>query len=418
MPEDTAQVCVTDFDPADVDYAGWRERFPDLQKQCPVFKSTGQNGYWVAAGYPELTEMMRDWETFSSAKHWEKEGDVPTGGNVVPPVPARAFIPVETDPPKWKKYRFLLNPFFAPKAAKSYTGVVTEVATALIDRVIEKGEVDITRDFTNPLTALSTLRILGINYSEDEWRRWSLPFHQLAYARGTEEFGQCLADLEWIRQQLSAAVDLNWAEQQPGLFGTLCHANTAEGKLSKQELIDIGMMVLVGGVGTTTALFSNTMIYLSQDLEARQRLIDEPELLDKAKEEFVRYFSPINSQARTVTHDTEVCGASMKAGEQVLMALGAANRDERVFPDADTVILDRMPNPHVGFGAGIHRCLGSFLARVFFEVMFREVMTRMPDIMVDEARVRRFPSATSVNGLISVPATFTPGHKVGSGALA
>lgn len=413
----TGTVRELDFDPSDVDHATWEKTFNPLVKECPVFKSTAHGGYWVGAGHPELTTMLRDWETFSSAKQWEKEGDVPVGGVTVPPAPVRAFIPVEADPPEWKKYRFLLNPFFAPKAAASYRPIAEAVGNDLIDRVIESGEMDISQDFANPFTALSTLRILGIPFKDEEWRRWSHPFHKLAFARLTPEFGQVIADLDWIRDQLAAAVDVNLEEQQPGLYGMICHTDSIEGRLSKQELVDLGMMILVGGVGTTTALFSNTMIYLTKDLAARQRLIDEPGLLAKAKEEFVRYFSPINGQARILAQDAEVGGCPMKAGDQVLIALGAANRDERVFPDPNTIILDRMPNPHLGFGGGIHRCLGSFLARVFFEVMFTQIMARTPDIMVDIDKAVPFPNATSVNGWINVPAHFTPGTKIGSQAF-
>lgn len=405
---------VSDFDPAECDYDNWLKNFGEAREQCPVFWSEAHGGYWTVSTYDDVTRVSRDWETFSSAKIWDPETGYHAGGNVVPSFPGPAFIPVESDPPEWKRYRFLLNPFFAPKAAESYRPAAEKMATALIDRVIEKGSFDIVLDLSNPLPALVTLQILGLSFDANNWERYSVPFHKLAYARDEPDFDQVLADLDWIRGQFAAQVDANRANPGKSLFNTLCHAEPKGGPLSKQELIDLGMMILVGGVGTTTALFSNTMIYLHKNRAARQQLIDNPDLLPKAREEFVRYFTPVHGQARRVMQDVEVNGQKMKKGDPVLLPFSSANRDEKTFENASEIILDRMPNPHVGFGSGIHRCLGSFLARVFFDAMFTEMIRRMPDYSVDLDKAERYPNVASVNGWINVPATFTPGPKVGT----
>lgn len=405
---------VMDFDPANSDYPNWLERFGEAREECPVFWSESHGGYWVVSKYDDVTRVSRDWETFSSAKIWDPKTGYHAGGNVIPSFPGAAFIPVESDPPEWKRYRFLLNPFFAPKAVEVHRAAAQEMATALIDRIIEKGEFDIVLDLSNPLPALVTLKILGIPFDEGNWERMSVPFHKLAYARDEPDFDQCLADLDWIRSVFGEQVDACHARPQEGLFSTLCNMEVKGGRLTKQELIDLGMMILVGGVGTTTALFSNTMVYLSKNPEARKRLIETPELMIKAREEFVRYFTPVHAQARRVMQPVEVNGQEMSPGDPLLVAFSSANRDEAVFENAQEIILDRMPNPHVGFGSGIHRCLGSFLARIFFDSMISEMLKRMPDYTVIEEKAKRYPNVASVNGWITVPATFTPGKKVGT----
>jgi cytochrome P450 len=406
----------TDFDPAESGYDEWTAKFGEARDACPVFWSEGHGGYWAAAGYDAVTRIARDWETFSSEKVWDPATGHHAGGNTVPSFPGPGFIPVESDPPRWKKYRFLLNPFFAPKAAQQHRAAAQAMATALLDRVIEKGEFDIVRDFSNPMPALVTLQILGIPFDRDDWERWAVPFHELAYSRDLPSFPQCLKDLEWIRSQLVLQVAENRKTPKAGLFSTLCNMEVKGELLCEQELVDLGMMILVGGVGTTTALFANTMVYLHQNREARRELIERPDMMTLAREEFVRFFSPVHGQARLVKQPVEVAGQHLRPGEQVLLAFSSANRDEAVFPDADKIVLDRVPNPHVGFGSGIHRCLGSFLARVFFDAMFTEVIERIPDYTVDLEAAHRYPCVASSNGWINVPARFTPGEKKGSGA--
>jgi cytochrome P450 len=412
--EQTANKTTLAFDPAESDHTTWSEGFAEARSKCPVFWSEAQGGYWAAGGYEAVTRMARDWETFSSQKVWDPATGHFEGGSVVPAFPGPGFIPVETDPPLWKRYRLLLNPFFAPKAAERFRPIINEVATALMDRVIEKGEMDLVTEFANPVPALVTLKILGIPFEASEWERWATPFHKLAYGRDLPEFPQVLADLDWIRGQFAEHVDANRVARKEGLFGTLCHSEVEGALLSKQELVDLGMMILVGGVGTTTALFTNTMIYLDQDHAARERLVSDPSLLPMAREELVRYFTPVHGAARLVKCPVDVGGQHMQTGEQVLLALSSANRDESVFPDADKVVLDRMPNPHVGFGSGLHRCLGSFLARELFDAMFKEMTTRMPDYRIDVGQAQRYPSVASVNGWINAPTRFTPGPKVGT----
>ena len=137
-------------------------------------------------------------------------------------------------------------------------------------------------------------------------------------------------------------------------------------------------------------------------------------MLPIACEEFIRYYSPIHALARTAKDDVDLDGWHIGKGERVMLAYAAGNRDPDAFDDPEQVRIDRFPNKHVGFGAGMHRCLGSFLARLMFQVMVTEVLNRMPDYRVIEEDCVPYPSVSKVNGWIHIPAVFTPGRKVGA----
>jgi cytochrome P450 len=128
----------------------------------------------------------------------------------------------------------------------------------------------------------------------------------------------------------------------------------------------------------------------------------------------LRWISPIQTQARTVTTDTELGGCPLHAGDRVLVSWAGANRDEAVFDRPDEVVLDRFPNRHVSFGLGIHRCIGSNLARSQFLAVLDAVLDRIPDYEVDTNRVQRYTTIGMINGIIQMPATFTPGERVGA----
>ncbi|MDG2003891.1 MAG: cytochrome P450, partial [Novosphingobium sp.] len=177
------------------------------------------------------------------------------------------------------------------------------------------------------------------------------------------------------------------------------------------ELMGICRQVIGGGADTTTSLLGNTFIYLSHHPEAGRRLLAEPEIAPYACEEFMRYFTPIHSSARTVKKPLEVAGTVLDAGSKVLIAYASANRDERYFEDPDTVKLDRFPNPHIGFGAGIHRCLGSHMARQSFQALVFEVLRRLPDLRVLDDESKQYETTGTVNGWVRIPAHFNSGRK-------
>jgi cytochrome P450 len=167
-----------------------------------------------------------------------------------------------------------------------------------------------------------------------------------------------------------------------------------------------------GGLDTTASLTVLTLLYLAEHPDQRRRLIEQPELIPAATEEFLRFFSVSEQLSRTVSADTELGGQHLRAGDRVLISWLSANRDEARFADPDEVILDREPNPHMAFGVGPHRCIGLHVARTSFQVLLREALDRLPDYEVS-GEPQYYDGNPLLNGLVSLPVTFTPGPRLG-----
>jgi len=179
-------------------------------------------------------------------------------------------------------------------------------------------------------------------------------------------------------------------------------------RLSDREIFILALQVIAGGVDTTTALTSNALVYLDENRAVRRRLIEDPGLLPTACEEFMRLASPVQALCRTAARDVEIGGQQIRAGERIMFAFASANRDTREFADPDSIQVDRFPNRHLGFGIGMHRCIGSTFARMMFGVMMGAILERLPDYSIDHGRAAHYPTMPAVNGWKSIPAAFTP----------
>jgi cytochrome P450 len=168
-----------------------------------------------------------------------------------------------------------------------------------------------------------------------------------------------------------------------------------------------------GGLDTTTSLTSLALHHLDAHVELRAAIIRQPGLIATATEEFLRFFSVNETLTRTITCDTELGGQQLRRGEHLMLSWLSANRDESVFDRADQVVLDRAPNPHLAFGVGPHRCIGMHMARTMFQVLLTEVLARIPDYAVDGEATRFYAGNPELNGVVSMPVTFTPGPRVG-----
>lgn len=408
------RTCPIAFDQHSVEHARvWPEEFARIRSECPRAWTDSYGGFWIASKLADIVAIGQRPESFSAHKEIDPATGEITGGVSIPPVPSLRAIPNETAAGEWEGARTFLNRRFAPRAVETRRAKARQLAAALIDEVIETGEFDIVDDLTNPLPALVTMEIFG--FPLGEWRDFADPFHKMTYTRRDDPgFLDTIRGLDHFLERVDEEIALRRKEPRDDLLGHMANG-TIDGKpLDRDYCRNMALNILAGGVDTTTALTSNTLIYLSENPEDRARLIADPSLLPIAREEFVRYFSPVHSIGRNATDDVELNGWQFSKGDRVLLAFASANRDGDIFEDPDRVILDRFPNKHVAFGSGMHRCLGSFLARLMFEVMVTEVLTRMPDYHVIKDRAVSYPSIASVNGWIHIPATFTPGPKVGA----
>jgi cytochrome P450 len=220
-----------------------------------------------------------------------------------------------------------------------------------------------------------------------------------------------VAGIADILERFRHAISGHRAQRRDDLISYMIESAIDEQPLGDDALVDLCFQILAGGVDTTTGLLGSTFVYLDEYPTERARLVGDPMLLRVATEEFLRVFSPLPSNARTVMAQVEFGGQRLCPGERVLALFASANRDEAIFEDPDVVKLDRFPNRHASFGIGIHRCLGSNLARAMFRTIVTEVLTRMPDYRIIPNGAQRYTSIALVNGFVSIKATFTPGER-------
>jgi cytochrome P450 len=253
---------------------------------------------------------------------------------------------------------------------------------------------------------------LGLSWRD--WRIYAEPVHTTVWAPPeSPEAAEAVRGLELIRHKIAGEISSHRADPRDDLISYLLTAEIDGRLLSETELTDIILQLLFGGLDTTSNLLAGTLIYLDDHRELHQRLLEDDDVLATATEEFLRWVSPSLAVARRATGSIELGDQKLEAGQACLFLSRSANHDPAKFKDPDEVDIERAPNPHMGFGIGIHRCLGSNLARVMFRAVLREVLSRMPDYRVDRSLAKPYPRLSIINGYISVPISFSPGRRLG-----
>jgi cytochrome P450 len=215
---------------------------------------------------------------------------------------------------------------------------------------------------------------------------------------------------------LMASIAAAREDSRPGMLKALIEAELDGQPLDDAAIMSTLFLVTGGGFDTTTALTSSSWRWLAENPEERARLISgDSSLWDTATEEFLRFFTPAQGDARTVTQDCEVAGYKFAKFDRVLISFAIPNRDPKYFEDPDTIKLDRFPNRHAAFGLGNHRCLGSNLARMQFKTIMQESLDRIPEFEIDYDGLERYETIGVINGYKSMPFTFPAGEREGPG---
>ncbi|MGV0792807.1 cytochrome P450 [Mycolicibacterium sp. XJ1819] len=375
------------------------EIYEQLRQRCPVAHSNAWGGFWLLVNYDDIYAAEQDTETFSSAPAKQ----IPSAGTPDP------FVPIDTDPPLLQEYRKITLPWFSPTAAKRAEADIRRLATELIDEFIEGGQADIVGQFTTPLPAIWILRLLG--FDDTHWADWVDWIHAVVHDRSSDT-EKAAAGVANIYSSIIAEVQRRRTDGfGDDLLSVIMQGLVNGEPLRDEQVIGYAFMMLLGGMDTTSGLTGNALVQLDRHPELRARLIREPEILPRATEEFLRHDTPVQGEARVVTTDCEFRGQQLRAGDRVMLMLAAANRDPEAFDDPTRLDFDRSPNRHLAFGVGPHRCLGSNFARVMFQVMISEILTRLPDYSIC-GEVARFADAGDVYAVRSLPIRFTPGTRL------
>jgi cytochrome P450 len=388
----------TDFDHTDPQWVA--NPFPiwnELRARCPVARSDRYGGTWLPVRHDDVAAIAYDTEHLTSRSVVVSEV---RPGPDDPPAPIGLAPPITSDPPFHSMARRLLLPAFSAKRIAQLEPFTRALCEELLDAVAGKTELDAAVDYAQHIPLRVIVRMLGFPQEDaDVFRRFIRMV--LEDVDATAEERQAQQEEGELDAYMDTRIAEHLAEPQDDLTSFLLDAELDGNKLDPDHVRGTMVLLMIAGIDTTWSAIGASLWHLAQRPEDRQRLAREPGLMDTAVEEFLRALAPV-TMARLVAKDFEFQGCPMKEGDWVLLPFPAANRDPEVFPDADEVLLDRTENRHAAFGLGIHRCLGSHLARMELRVALEEWMQRYPDFeLADPGEVTW--SAGQVRGPRSVP---------------
>jgi cytochrome P450 len=373
--------------------------YQQLRENAPVFWFPfpgGTGGMWLVTRYNDVARMLKEEQRLTK--------------NISRVLPAEQAGPpvrdlLRLDPPDHTRLRSLVNQVFTPRRIKEMEPRIRQIAAGLLDSARQRGEMDFMSDFAVPLPIIVIAELLGV--PQEDWaafRAWSNDLARSFDAvnqteeirKKGEESGRMLIGY------LSDLVRQRREQPRADLITGLVQARDGGDRLSEEELLEMCQLILIAGHETTVNLLGNGMLALLQNPDQAERLRQQPELLESAVEEMLRYESPVQrGTIRFTLAPLEVAGQVIESGQQISAVIGSANRDPDQFPDPDRFDIARQPNRHLAFGRGIHFCLGAPLARTEARLAFDLLVHGFPALeMVDEKA--DWSSNTFLRGLNSL----------------
>ncbi|HVM07725.1 MAG TPA: cytochrome P450 [Acidimicrobiales bacterium] len=360
----------TDFDHTHPDYAARApEIWDELRDTCPVAHTERFGGAWLPTRYEDVAAIANDCEHFSSegviVNFWKPEGLAPTG--YAPPITA--------DPPFHAISRRILLPAFSPKAMEKWEPATRAVCNELIDEILATGAdvVDAAEQYAQHIPVRVIAEMLGLPAGDGDIFRGFI--HRILENPGGD-FALNYEDT--LDYYLDKVIQDHKQNPRDDLIGFLLNAEMEGQPLTEPHIRGTVALLLIAGIDTTWSAIGASLWHLSQTPSDRKRLVDDRSLFPFAVEEFLRFYAPV-TMARIVAEETEVGGQKLGKRDWVLLPFPSANRDPEYFERADEFVIDRERNRHVAFGLGIHRCLGSNLARMELQVALEEWMKRIPE---------------------------------------
>lgn len=351
---------------------------PVFREMRSAMRVVPMDGSVVLGGRAEVDEALRNPELFSSNM------------SAVDLQNTRPLIPLQIDPPDHKKYRRVLDPLFAPRTMAELEEPVAALANELIDGLGERTDVNFAKEFSTLLPTQVFLTMLGLPLDElprflDMKDGIIRPNHVVGTAFGSEKaIAYQKATADSIYQYFDEVLDQRETEPRDDLLSRFLETDVDGHRLTRHEILDICFLFLIAGLDTVTATLDCMLAFLAQNEAHRRQLVADPSIIPSAVEEMLRWETPVMGIVRAAMEDAEIGGCPVAEGDTVIALLGSANTDEEFMDDADVVRFDRESNKHIAFGGGVHRCLGSHLARLELRIALREWHRRIPDYSVPD----------------------------------
>lgn len=342
-------------------------------QHCPVAHSDAHGGYYLVAGYEEVATVLSDTSRFSSRC-----------GKSIPARQVLDLPPLDSDPPEHRDYRRLLNRFFSKAGLARHESAIREIAGALVDGLAMAGHAEIVHDLAGPFTGAVLCRVI-LNLDNPELMRQAQErVEKISTANTAEAWGELSGFLRTLLREYRP-------DGRDDVLNAIVTGTVLDSPLTEDEMLGLVTVLFLGGLDTTRAAITCIIHHLAVTPGMEERLRDG-DWTRADLDEFLRHDSVVTALARTVTVDTELGGQPLKAGDLLLIHYWAANHDPGKFPDPDTLDFGRGRNPHVAFGMGIHRCIGSNLARLQIRVALEELLSRVRNIrLADGAEIEFAP---------------------------
>jgi cytochrome P450 len=367
-----------------------------IRSTLPVLREP-RSGVWMVFDYDGVNRVLTDHATFSSAR----------GPDWI----------IFMDPPRHTKLRALISRAFTPRSTANLEPRIREISRQLLDRAIERGEMDLAADFSVPLPMAVIAEMLGIPV-EDRPRfvRWNDVLLNMSYTiPGGEGKDAAIADFFAVTAEMDAylagVLDQRRAEPRDDLLTRLMQAEVDGERLTQSEMLGFFQGLLLAGSETTMNLINLAVLCFLEHPEQLALLRSRPDLLPSAIEEVLRYRSPLQWMYRYTTRDVELHGEVIPARKLVLAVIGSANRDPRHFPDPNRFDITRDPNPHIAFGHGVHFCMGAPLARLEAKIALSDLLERCKGLRRASDEPWQPRKGLHVHGPARLPIRFEPGAR-------
>ncbi|MGV0834413.1 cytochrome P450 [Mycolicibacterium thermoresistibile] len=383
----------------------FQEEIAKLAAIGPVVYSSAHGGHWIITGYDEVQRVLRDADLFSSYPNEIRQDVRPADQKI---------LPLELDPPAHTAFRQAMQPLFSPRRMKALETIIQETTEELLDGFAKRGSADFVAEFAHELPTRMFLGLMGLPLEDAQLFTEATD----TYFQGKPELGPeasqqaSMNAMMQMHEYFAGLVEERRNRSEPGtdvisqIIHTPIELDGEKRLLTDAELSNMFFLLLLGGLHTVQGSLAWGLLYLAKNPEQRQKLIDNPELAPAAVEEILRVEAAV-SMGRSATRDTVIAGVPIKAGDQLLLSLTAANRDPGEFDNPLDFDIERKPNRHLSFGSGPHRCIGSHLARIEMVVALQSIHRRIPDYRLDPNDPPVWHPAQT-RGVVRMPILFTP----------
>lgn len=357
--------------------------YKTLRDEHPCFWSE-EAGMWVLSRYADIVSAGQDWQTYSSAK-----------GNLMTELPGRAGATLgTTDPPRHDRLRGLIQHAFMKRNLESLSGPIRDIAATTADALRGRRQIEFIEDFSSKFTVRVLFAALGLPLGDEQTVRDKAVLMVQSDPVTRTKAPEHLAAYQWMQDYAASVIAERRASPKNDLISHFSMAEIDGDRLDEREVLLTTTTLIMAGIESLGGFMSMFALNMADFAEARRAVVADPALLPDAVEESLRYNTSAQRFRRCLQKDVTLHGQTMKAGDFVCLAYGSGNRDERQYPNPEVYDITRKPRGHLGFGGGVHACLGTAIARLSVKEAFAEFHKVFPNYRRVREQLKWMPSST------------------------